>query len=123
MTFNLRLAALRPLVVILALVMLVFATMAEAATCGAEMAPTETAEIAASAASNEASETEVEHDRDATPTDQHGVCAHGHCHHGSNVSDTARVDAMGHQLVSHASFATAQLPSAQGDLLKRPPRA
>lgn len=123
MTFNFRLAALRPFAVFLALVMLVFATMADAATCGAEIAPAETTEIAAPPASIEAGVTEDSHDREGSTTEQHGVCAHGHCHHGSNVSDNPCVDAIGHQAASHASLAAAQLPPAENDLLKRPPRA
>lgn len=115
--------ALRPITIIFMLVMLLFATVADAATCGSEFVSSGAAEMAASSlAQEEASSNEKKHDGQSSRAEQHGICGHGHCHVGSNISETAHIDHIGHPLTLHGPTDSAFLVSGENILLKRPPR-
>jgi len=114
--------ALRPLTIILMLVMLLFATVADAATCGSEIATPDTVEMANSFAAPEASSDKENHDGQSSPAEQDGICGHGHCHVGSNIADNAQIDHIGHQLTLHGPTNASALVSSENILLKRPPR-
>lgn len=114
--------ALRPITIIFMLVMLLFATVADAATCGSEFAPSDTVEMATSSPAPEASSDKENHDGQSSRAEQHGICGHGHCHVGSNISETAHIDHIGHPLTLHGPTDSAFLVSGENILLKRPPR-
>lgn len=118
--------ALRPLTILLMLVMLLFATVADAAACGSEFATPDTVEMAnssvTSSAAPEASSDKEDHDGQSSPAEQHGICGHGHCHVGSNLADNAHIDHIGHQLTLHGPTSASVLVSSENILLKRPPR-
>lgn len=79
----------------------VLVSAVDAATCGPEATAAHASEIVADAPSDPA---------DADRSDQHAICSHGHCHHGSAaVAQTP--DAA---VVTHAGAALAALPLADG---------
>lgn len=121
-TFTLRPVALRPLAILLALVILVFATVADAATCGTEPAFSSDAEIMTFVHQAEAQGGDDPGNTDA-PVEQHGVCAHGHCHHGSNVENVVADVESPRPLTVHLAARFARLPSVEREILSPPPRA
>ncbi len=86
MTSSYRRLVLNPLVVLLMLVAMVFATVADAAACGAEVAPADSAAWIAADIDSAASGLDEDSDDKDTSVDQHGVCGHGHCHHGASFA-------------------------------------
>ena len=114
--------ALRPLTIILMLVMLLFATVADAATCGSEFTSSDTVEMATSSPAPEASSDKENHDGQSSPAEQPGICGHGHCHVGSNIAGNASIYHIGHQLTLHGPTNASVLVSSENILLKRPPR-
>ena len=100
MTTSYRRLVLHPFVVLLMLVAMVFVTAADAAACGAEVAPGSTPVLASldSASASSAATDEVPGDSDA-PTEQHGMCGHGHCHHGASFASTVQKDSVPHLVV------------------------
>jgi len=102
----------------------VFVTAADAAACGAEVAPGSTPVLASldSASASSAAADEVPGDPDA-PAEQHGVCGHGHCHHGASFAGTVQKDSVPHLVVVPDAPPAEALASDITDRLKRPPRA
>ena len=100
MTTSYRRLVLHPFVVLLMLVAMVFVTAADAAACGAEVAPGSTPVLASldSASASSAATDEVPGDSDA-PTEQHGMCGHGDCHHGASFASTVQKDSVPHLVV------------------------
>lgn len=121
MRLALRPLALRPLAILLALVMLVLATVADAATCGAEAGFSDGSEISTISLQVEASGKSDQGDPD-TPVEQHGVCVHGHCHDGSNVEGAAVGIESRELLAVHLSARYNRLPSVYRDIVSPPPR-
>lgn len=121
-TFTLRPVALRPLAILLALVMLVFATVADAATCGSEQAFSGDKEMMTFVHEAEAQGGDDPGNSNA-PVEQHGVCAHGHCHHGSNVENVVADVESPSPLTVHLAVCFARLPSVEHEILSPPPRA
>jgi hypothetical protein len=121
MKLALRPVALRPLAILLALMMLVLATVADAATCGTEAGFTDGSEIAITSLQAEAHDETDQGDPDA-PVEQHGVCAHGHCHHGSNVEGAAVGIESPELLAVHLSARFDRLPSVDREIVSPPPR-
>ena len=122
MTTSYRRLVLHPFVVLLMLVAMVFVTAADA--CGAEVAPGSTPVLASldSASASSAATDEVPGDSDA-PTEQHGMCGHGHCHHGASFASTVQKDSVPHLVVVPDAPPSEALASDITDRLKRPPRA
>lgn len=121
MTLALGPVALRPLAILLALMLLVLATVADAATCGTEAGFSERSEIAITSLQVEVHD-ENDQGNPNTPVEQHGACAHGHCHHGSNV-ESAVVDVESLEpLAAHLSARYARLPSVDREIVSPPPR-
>jgi len=121
MKLALRPVALRPLAILLALVMLVLATVADAATCGAEAGFSDGSEIATTSLQVDAPGESDQGDPD-TPVEQHSVCAHGHCHHGSNVEGAAFGIESRELLAMHLSARYDRLPSVDLEIVSPPPR-
>ena len=114
---QLRLSALtlRPLAALLILVALLMGSAIDAAACEPEFAQHAQIETSADA--------DGEQNTDGT-VEQHGVCAHGHCHHASSMID--------HNSDGAAAIATpldlfrspqARLAGTAISLPKQPPRA
>lgn len=124
MTRTYRHLVLHPLSVLLLLVAMVFTTAADAATCGAEVAPGDSMAVStASYAEVGSSGDEEQQDDTGVPTDQDGICGHGHCHHSASVSGTVQ---MGQGPTSAAAIEPANilpLSSDENARLRRPPRA
>jgi len=115
--------ALRPLAVFLALMMLVFATVADAATCGSEQVTAGGAVVEASS-SYQANAFEPGNPEDSdAPAEQHGVCAHGHCHHGSNIDNRPSGPSGDRVASTHMSSDFADLHPVDREILSPPPRA
>ena len=124
MTTSYRRLVLHPFVVLLMLVAMVFVTAADAAACGAEVAPGSTPVLVSldSASASSAATDEVPGDPDA-PTEQHGVCGHGHCHHGASFASTVQKNSVPNLVVVPDAPPAEALASDIADRLKRPPRA
>ena len=122
MTFSYRRLVLHPFVVLLLLVAMVFATAADAAACGAEVAPGNASSLVTIDAAHSVSESDQDQDDTGAPAEQHGVCAHGHCHHGATFMGAVQKDQLPHPPVIVAPSAHAALFSNVSDQLKRPPR-
>ena len=114
--------AMRPFAMLLALAMLVFATMADAATCGSEAFADGNGSVAASSYDVNVEQSGDQGDPDA-PVEQHGVCAHGHCHHGSNIEDGPAEAAS--LLASRAPLSgdVAGLSPVEREIVSPPPRS
>lgn len=113
---------LRPLAIILMMAMIAFAWVADAAACGSEIAPPVAFQVA-EGAGLQVDTAENDTDEGGSPVDQHGVCAHGHCHHGSNVVESPRFERLKYQVAVPYPANYGKLPSANPDLLMRPPQA
>ena len=124
MTSSYRRLVLHPFVVLLMLVAMVFVTAADAAACGAEVAPGNSAVWVAVDDTLASSEATGEDGEDSgVPVEQHGVCGHGHCHHGASLSGTVPKNSATHQAVAPAPLSSEALASNISNRLKRPPRA
>lgn len=123
MSIKIRSFALRPLAIMLMLAMMAFASVADAATCGVEIGSPVAFEVLGSASALQVDADQRDHDAGGSPADKHGLCAHGHCHHGSNIAEAPRFERLAPQLAVHLPETQGEWPSANPDLLKRPPRA
>ena len=124
MTSSYRRLLLHPFVVLLMLVAMMFVTAADAAACGAEVAPGNSAAWVTVDDTPVSAETSGEDGEDSgTPVEQHGVCGHGHCHHGASFSGTVDKTPAPHAAVVPAASPAETLVSDITDRLKRPPRA
>jgi len=122
MTSSYRHIVLRPFAVLLLLVSMVFVTAADAAACGAEVAPGNAVAWTAVDAGQTASEADQERDDTGGSAEQHGVCGHGHCHHGASFAGRIHKHQLSHPSAILAPSAPVVFASAVGDRLKRPPR-
>lgn len=124
MTTSYRRLVLHPFVVLLMLVAMVFAAAADAAACGAEVAPGSTPVLVSldSASASSAAADEDLGDSGA-PAEQHGVCGHGHCHHGASFVGAVQTDSVPHSVVVPDAPPAETLASNITERLKRPPRA
>ncbi|HEY8603059.1 hypothetical protein [Tsuneonella suprasediminis] len=114
--------ALRPLAVVLTLILLVFATVADAATCGSEPVASNGWAFASSVEQADWHDTEHDGNSDA-PTEQHSICSHGHCHHGSKI-ESRLADILSHTVGAlHFARRFADLHSVDCEILSPPPRA
>jgi hypothetical protein len=114
--------ALRPLAIILAVMMFAFGTVADAATCGSEVGLGGGLEVASVVYEAEAHGS-ANRDGSKAPAEQHGLCAHGHCHHGSNCERGAVGAERAAQTALHEPAAHPVLSSVNRDILSPPPRA
>lgn len=117
-----RLVALRPLAILTMLAMLMFATIAEAATCTPELEFSSAMEAPLSPSVDEADGGD-EDQKGSTSREQHGVCAHGHCHHSSNLTDPSSLRDDLRSAVLHTPVTAVQLASLQRGILSPPTRA
>jgi len=117
-----RPVALRPLALLLALLMLVFATVADAATCGSEQAAAIEMDVASSIYHPEAHD-QGDQDGSDDPVDQHGVCSHGHCHHGFSLQCYAANVGIQRVTASHSPASFASLHSPSREIVSPPPRS
>lgn len=122
MTSSYRHIVLHPFAVLLLLVAMVFVTAADAAACGAEVAPGTSVAWNATDADHTASEPDQEQDDTGSPAEQHGVCGHGHCHHGANFAGGIQERQLSYPPAILAPPAPVVLASAVSYQLKRPPR-
>tara|TARA_Y100001934_G_scaffold249171_1_gene310398 strand:- start:149 stop:532 length:384 start_codon:yes stop_codon:yes gene_type:complete len=127
MTTSYRRLVLKPFIVLLMLVAMVFVTAADAAACGAEVMPEASAVLidgkGVSVAAASDSIAEDERGGDSAPTEQHGVCNHGHCHHGVSFAAPVQKTSVMHEPVLLVSAPPMVLVSSVSDRLRRPPRA
>lgn len=123
MTSSYRRLVLQPFVILLLLVAMVFVTAADAAACGAEVAPGSSLGWTTASASHAASEPDEDQDDRGAPAEQHGMCGHGHCHHAATFFGEVQKSRLLHSPVIFAPSAPVVLASDVGDRLKRPPRA
>lgn len=123
MTSSYRRLVLHPVVVLLMLVAMVFATAVDAAECGAELAPGNSATlIAVDAAPTVSAAADEDRDDSGAPAEQHGVCGHGHCHHGASFAQSVQRNAILHAPVVLVAMPSAALTSDLSNQLRRPPR-
>lgn len=60
----------------------------------------------------------------AEAPEKHGLCAHGHCHHGAQMPQIApAIESLPLDAVGYRASSERRLASAMPDGLKRPPRA
>ncbi len=123
MTSSYRRLVLHPLTVLLLLVAMVFATAADAAACGGEVAPASATSWTTADAGHAASEPDKDQDDTGAPAEQHGMCTHGHCHHGASFAGEVPKYQLPHPPVILAPSVHAVLVSDVSDRVKRPPRA
>lgn len=113
---DLRLAGRRSFAVLLLLLATVLGGAVEAAACEPEAA------VAAASA-----QLEMHADGDRPHSDgaeQHGMCVHGHCHHGSQaLAEPSRVATFELAMAAPVSAFENVLEPLVGDTPKRPPRA
>ena len=114
---------LRPLAALLILFSLLLATVVDAATCGTEIAPTGAIESMAVVGQLKTPTDEEDRGDAGALVDQHGVCAHGHCHHGANFAEAVRSDQRARPATIIEPTNVVVLSSATNNRLKRPPRA
>lgn len=114
--------ALRPLTIFLAVMMFAFGTVADAATCGSEVGLGGGLEVASVAYEAEA-HGPANQDGSKVPAEQHGLCSHGHCHHGSNCERSVQGAEGREQAALHVPAAHPVLSSVNRDILSPPPRA
>ena len=117
-----RLIALRPFAILTMLAMLCFATVAEAATCAPEL-EFSTALEAPVLISADFSNAGDEDQKGGTFSQQHGVCAHGHCHASANLTNSSSPNDSLQNVVLHGVMAAVRLDSLQRGMLSPPPRA
>jgi hypothetical protein len=122
MTSSYRRLVLNPFVVLLLLVAMVFATAADAAACGGEVAPENAIPWTTADAGHAASESDQDQDDTGAPAEQHGMCAHGHCHHGASFAGEVQKYQLSHPAVILAPSAPVIFASDVSDRVKRPPR-
>ena len=125
MTVSYRRLVLNPFIVLLMLVAMVFVSAADAAACGAEVMPEAPAVLIDGNGGSVASAADAveEPDDDAAPAEQHGVCNHGHCHHGASFAAPVQKTAAMHEPALLVSAPPMVLVSSVSDRLRRPPRA
>lgn len=123
MTRNYRQLVLHPFVVLLLLVAMVFVTAADAAACGAEVAPGSTTSWTSADPGHAASEPDEDQDAKGAPAEQNGMCGHGHCHLGASFASEVLKYQLPHPPVILAPSAHAVLASDVSNRVKRPPRA
>ncbi|WP_162814837.1 hypothetical protein [Erythrobacter aureus] len=125
MTTSYRRLVLKPFIVLLMLVAMVFVTAADAAACGAEVMPEASAVLIDGNGDTVASASiaDEEPGGDSAPTEQHGVCNHGHCHHGASFAAPVQKTSVMHEPVLLVSAPPMVLVSSVSDRLRRPPRA
>lgn len=123
MTSSYRRLVLNPFVVLLLLAAMMFATAADAAACGGEVAPENAISWTTADAGHAASESDQDQDDTGTPAEQHGMCAHGHCHHGASFAGEVQKYQLPHPAVILAPSAPVIFASDVSDRVKRPPRA
>lgn len=103
-------------IAVLLLALFAFSTAAEAAACSGEFQP-EISHAASDLADNSHSD-----DNDDT-SEQHAVCAHGHCHHLAQVFTPApSANALNLSVSLLGPRRDNALPEANLSKLKRPPR-
>lgn len=123
MTSSYRRLVLNPFVILLLLVAMVFATAADAAACGGEVAPENAISWTTADAGHVASAPDQDQDDTGAPAEQHGMCAHGHCHHGASFAGEVQKYQLPHPAVILAPSALVVLASDVSNKVKRPPRA
>lgn len=116
-----RLVALRPFAVLTMLAMLCFATVAEAATCAPEIEFSTALEAPALIAADASAGDEDQ--KGSTSSQQHGVCAHGHCHYSANLTNSSSPGSSLQTAALHGVLAAVRLDSLQRGILSPPPRA
>ncbi|HLV08328.1 MAG TPA: hypothetical protein VKY80_11700 [Croceibacterium sp.] len=117
MLADVRFAAGRSVAVLLLLLAMVLGGAIEAAACEPEIA------IASASASFDLNADADENQPDGQP-DQHGFCAHGHCHHGSQaIANNAQMSAYEWTFVLPAGVPDRALEPVVTDTPNRPPRA
>lgn len=123
MTYSYRRLVLNPLVVLLMLVAMIFATAADAAACGSEVAPGDAAAWIAADEGPATSDVDGDQGDPEVPADQHGVCGHGHCHHGASFAGGIHKEQVPLASLILAAPPVAASVSDVSTRLKRPPRA
>lgn len=112
-----------PALIVLWLVLLGFATIADAATCGPEAGFAEVVEVARAEVALEApGDTHERSDSDGSPI-QHGGCTHGHCHHGSTTTDGVRTGERLSAISVPVPLAQSYLHPVDREILSPPPKA
>ena len=123
MTSCYRRLVLHPFAVLLLLVAMMFVTAADAAACGAEVAPGSSVAWTTADTAHAAAEPDGDQNDTGAPAEQNGMCGHGHCHHGATFFGEVQKSRLLHSPVILAPSAPVVLASDVGDRLRRPPRA
>lgn len=113
MTLRMPLLALKPFFAMLIFFGLVFSVSVDAAVCGPEIGELTSVEAASS---------ETGQDLPDSPNEQHGICAHGHCHHGVQFAGNADIGAGERSSGAQHFFEPVGLTAVQQAILTPPPR-